>query len=329
MYPLLLKPVIKNYIWGGSRLIDEYGFETDSSTAAEAWMLTCREKETNTVLNGEYKGRPISDVPWVDARAFPLLVKLIDAKDDLSVQVHPSSLCASLYEGDDEKTEMWYVIDCAGGSSLIFGLNEDYLEKEVRERKERGKTDTTIFGLTEEKIRKGEYDDVLRRVSVAPGDVFFVEPGTVHAIGKGIFLAEVQQNSDTTYRVYDYDRAGQDGRPRELHVEKALDAVRLASDERHLISDTAYFAPYGKVRSIVSDKFSSDIIELDGEYTCRSDVFSSVVILSGDAKATYGGGALGAAKGDSLYIPENCEVTFYGKCLLLVSRPQKTAPKSE
>ena len=316
MYPLLLKPIIKNYIWGGERLIRDFGMESDDTPAAEAWMLTCREGDENVILNGEYKGRLLSEAPCVDAENFPLLVKLIDAERDLSVQVHPPAECAAKYPGDSEKTEMWYVIDCAEGAALIHGFNENFGS---------GKSTTannkTYLSEIESLIKKGRITDILRRTEVRPGDVVFVEPGTVHAIGRGILLAEVQQNSDTTYRVWDYGRVGKDGKPRELHVEKALDAVRSAKPGSHPYSDVTERRDFGTLRRISCDKFTAEMICLDGEFEDEAEGFFSVVVLSGDAVIRWKDGELPVSKGDSVYVPEGCRLKIGGKSSLLISRP--------
>ena len=319
MYPLLLKPIIKNYIWGGDRLIKEYGMESDMTPAAEAWMLTCRDGAVNTVLNGKYKGRLLSEVPGVNKDDFPLLVKLIDAAADLSVQVHPDAKCAAKYPGDTEKTEMWYVIDCDEGATLIHGFNE----KTEAERSEKNTTtnNNTYFSEIKNKIERGKITDILRRTTVRPGDVFFVEPGTVHAIGRGIFLAEVQQNSDTTYRVYDYGRPGRDGKPRELHVEKALDAVRTAKPGSCPHTDEIVKFDGGTIRRVCCDKFTAEIVALDGELADSAEQFFSLVVLRGDAAICWSGGGLDVSKGESVYVPSGCAVTVRGKCSLLISRP--------
>ncbi len=318
MYPLLLKPIIKNYIWGGKRLIDDFGMESDVTPAAEAWMLTCREDAVNTILNGEYEGRLLSEVPGIDAENFPILVKLIDAERDLSVQVHPDAGCAAKYPGDAEKTEMWYVIDCAEGASLIHGFNESF---ELDEKEKKRHINNNFYSEFESKIKNGNFDGILRRVEVRSGDVVFVEPGTVHAIGRGILLAEVQQNSDTTYRVYDYGRLDRDGKPRELHVEKALDAIRSAKPDSHPHTDITEKCGFGTVRRISCDKFIAEIISLDGEFSDKADNFFSVVVLSGNAAIVWDGGKLAVTKGSSVYVPQGCAVSIFGKCSLLISRP--------
>ena len=212
LYPLLLKPVIKDYLWGGRRLIDEFGFETDKDPAAEGWMLASHKDGTNIVANGKYKGSKIDDVlkKWYKDYDLPILIKLIDAKDRLSVQVHPDNKYALENEGEFGKTEMWYIVDCEPGAKLIYGFTEKIGKNEFAKR-----------------IEENTLDAVMNYVPVKKGDVFFIKAGTLHAIGKGILIAEIQQNSNTTYRVSDYGRLGADGKPRELHIDKALDVTEL------------------------------------------------------------------------------------------------------
>ena len=219
MYPLLLKAPIKDYIWGGTRLKTEFGFETEKEIAAEGWMLSCHKDGTNTVLNGEFAGKILTEVLDIWGKEalgknaerftyFPLLIKLIDAKDKLSVQVHPDDSYALKNEGEYGKTEMWYVVDCDEGASLIYGFNKEISKEEFESR-----------------IKDNTLSEVCNYVPVKKGDVFFIGAGTLHAIGEGILIAEVQQNSNTTYRVSDYGRLGADGNPRPLHIEKAVDVT--------------------------------------------------------------------------------------------------------
>ncbi len=321
MYPLLLKPVIKNYIWGGGRLVDEFGYEGDVP-AAEAWCLTCREGDENVVLNGEYAGRKISDVPWVGEikkEGFPLLIKLIDAARDLSVQVHPSRGCAARHPGDEEKTEMWYVVDCEDGASLIRGFNEDF-DREKKEKKEKGSlSDVDAAALVlKEHIEREDVLSVCKRVPVSRGDVVFVEPGTLHAICRGILIAEIQQNSDTTYRVYDYGRLGADGRPRELHTERALDALtseREALDTR----DKTMREPYGKVREFSVGPVSSGVISLDGTVDKTSAAPLHLLALSGDARLSWKGGEAELHKGSSVLVPRGLPISLSGSAEILAT----------
>ncbi len=318
MYPLLLKPVIKNYIWGGERLVRDFSFASDGP-AAEAWMLSCREGNENVILNGEYKGGLLSEVIDCDKNSFPLLVKLIDAADDLSVQVHPGAECAALHEGDSAKTEMWYVLDCDEGAGIILGFDDEAVRKRInRIRKEKNK-DISLSDALESAVRDGCVTDILRRVPVRPGDVYLVSPGTVHAIGRGILIAEIQQNSDTTYRVYDYERRDAKGNKRELHIDKALDAVRLAETAPRL-TDTVTECDYGTERVVETELFGARIISLDGEMREeRRDRFLSLILTSGSACLSWKEDSAMLSKGSSVFIPPHTAFALSGKADVIVS----------
>ena len=193
---------------------DEYGKKCDFDKVAESWELSCHKDGNSVIDSGEYKGLTLSEYVEKAGKAvlgtdcekfenFPILIKLIDAKDNLSVQVHPDNEYALRVEGEYGKTEMWYVVDCDPGASLLYGFTHEISKEEFRQR-----------------IENNTLLEVTNRVEVHPGDVFFIESRTLHAIGKGILIAEIQQNSNTTYRVYDYGRVGADGKPRQLHIEK-------------------------------------------------------------------------------------------------------------
>jgi len=215
--PFYLKAPVKDYIWGGTRLRTLFGKE-GGERLAESWELSCHPDGECYISGGEFDGMKLSDFVkehpetvgsgFKSGDSFPVLVKLIDAKNDLSVQVHPDDEYAHKYENDNGKTEMWYVIDAAPDSELIYGFSEELSKEDFRKAIE----DNTLM-------------EKLRRVPVKQGDVFFIEPGTLHAIGKGILIAEIQQSSNVTYRVYDYGRLGADGKPRPLHIEKALEVT--------------------------------------------------------------------------------------------------------
>lgn len=197
MYPLILKAPLKDYIWGGTKLKDEYGFKSELERVAEAWVVSCHEDGKCEVINGEMAGKTLNEVLDIWGKdalgdicdgfdSFPILVKLIDAKDRLSVQVHPSDEYARKNEGDNGKTEMWYVVDCDEGAKLLYGFNRSITKDEFSR-----------------KISDNTLDEVLNYVNVHKGDIFFIKSGTVHAIGKGILIAEIQENSNVTYRVSD------------------------------------------------------------------------------------------------------------------------------
>lgn len=218
MRPFLLKAPIKDYIWGGTKLREIFGKESGLERLAESWELSCHPDGECIIDGGEFDGMKLSEfvsahpeavsISFKSGDSFPVLVKLIDAKNDLSVQVHPNDEYAHKYENDNGKTEMWYIISADQGAELVYGFKDRITKEEFR----RAVEDNTLM-------------DKVNRVPVKQGDVFFIEPGTLHAIGKGILIAEIQQSSNVTYRVYDYGRVGADGKPRQLHVEKALEVT--------------------------------------------------------------------------------------------------------
>ena len=220
LYPYLLSSVLKSPIWGGTHLIREWGKQTEKDTVGESWELTVRADAASCICNGCYAGKTVQELIDVDPTVvmgassyiggvFPLLVKLIDAGDRLSVQVHPDDAYAARVENDRGKTEMWYIVDAEEGAEIICGLREGVSHADF----EKAIADRTL-------------DAVLHHQPVHAGETYFIPAGLPHAIGGGILIAEIQQNCDLTYRVYDYDRRQKDGTLRELHVEKALDVIR-------------------------------------------------------------------------------------------------------
>lgn len=307
-YPLLLKPVIKDYIWGGTRLKTEFGFETDKDIAAEGWMLSCHKDGTNTVLNGVYEGKPLDEVLtlWGLKDKFPILIKLIDAKDRLSVQVHPDNKYALENEGEFGKTEMWYVVDCEDGAQLIYGFKYKISKDEFEKR-----------------IKDNTLDEVMNYVPVKKGDVFFIKSGTLHAIGKGILIAEIQQNSNTTYRVSDYGRLGADGKPRELHIQKAVDVT--LTDKPTVpygdVGETNNYE-YGTERQLAAcEYFKTAKLDLEGEREINTENgFVSLLVLSGEINVKYDSGVVKAQKGGSIFIPQGLKVLLSGRAEVIYSK---------
>ena len=209
MYPLKLESVLKDIIWGGTTLSEKYSKGKKGEKIAEAWVLSCRNDGENIIENGEYKGKPLSEL-YPDKDNFPLLIKLIDACDKLSVQVHPDDSYAKKEGLPAGKTEMWYILDAKPGAKLVYGMRKD-------------------IPMSDEDIKKaaddGSLENYLNYCEVKKGDVFFIPAGLVHAIGEGILIAEVQQNSNTTYRMYDYNRTDKNGNKRELHIDKAVEVI--------------------------------------------------------------------------------------------------------
>ena len=316
MYPLLLKAPMKDYIWGGTKLKTEFGFQTDKDIAAEAWLLSAHKDGMNIVLNGEHKGKTINEVLEMWGKAalgknsddfsyFPILIKFIDAKQSLSVQVHPDDEYALAVEGEYGKTEMWYIVDCEEGAELVYGFNNEISKEEFEQR-----------------IKNNTLMEVCNCVPVKKGDVFFITAGTLHAIGAGILIAEVQQNSNTTYRVYDFGRLGADGKPRELHIDKALEVTKCEPPK----------LPYGKFGKVTKvdgnsitdlaecDKFTSKLVELNGNFNISSpDSFVSAIVLEGDAVLKWDGDEIILSKGSSVFIPAGCDVIINGEAKILYS----------
>ena len=307
-YPLLLKPVIKDYIWGGTRLKTEFGFKTDKDIAAEGWMLSCHKDGTNTVLNGVYEGKPLDEVLKLRGLKdkFPILIKLIDAKDRLSVQVRPDNKYALENEGEFGKTEMWYVVDCEDGAQLIYGFKYKISKDEFEKR-----------------IKDNTLDEVMNYVPVKKGDVFFIKSGTLHAIGKGKLIAEIQQNSNTTYRVSDYGRLGADGKPRELHIQKAVDVT--LTDKPTVpygdVGETNNYE-YGTERQLAAcEYFKTAKLDLEGEREINTENgFVSLLVLSGEINVKYDSGVVKAQKGGSIFIPQGLKVLLSGRAEVIYSK---------
>lgn len=297
-----LTPFIADYIWGGSRLIDEYGIKTDKSPAAEAWVLSCHKAGPAVVTEGEYEGKTLQEIYESDKSIcgtngqkfefFPILIKLIDAKNNLSIQVHPDDEYAMRVEGEYGKTEAWYILDCDDDAELILGFNRDV---SVEEFKEAAQSEKML--------------DIVNKVKVKKGDLFFIEAGTMHAICKGIMLAEVQQNSNTTYRIYDYGRLGADGKPRPLHVDKAADVTKLCPPEIPDASARKTEEFDGAVRTELTacDLFKMYNLKISDSFESVADEtsFVSLLCLEGSAEVECGEKTLGFKKGESIFIPAN------------------------
>lgn len=305
MYTLKLKPALKDYLWGGTRLKTEYKMESDLEKVAEAWVLSTHKDGAGIVLNGELAGKTLTEAVEVFGADclgengkkfsyFPILIKLIDAKDDLSVQVHPDDEYALKVEGEYGKTEMWYIVDCEPGATLYYGFKEEITKDEFRA-----------------KIADNTITEVLNKVPVKKGDVYFIPSGTIHAIGSGILIAEIQQNSNTTYRVSDYGRLGADGKPRPLHIDKAVEVTNLTKPPvqsnlpEGVLADCEYF----NVKIFNTDDVKK--IKVD------NSSFSALLCLEGEV--TFDGVTL--KKGDCAFVPANRgEITFEGSATVIESR---------
>lgn len=314
---LKLRPSYKDYIWGGHRLVEEYGKEYDGDILAESWELSCHPDGPSTIVNGVHAGKTLQryieeagkEVLGSHCRRFkdfPILIKFIDARDNLSIQVHPDNRYALKNEGQYGKTEMWYVVDAGKEAFLYYGFQKEISKEEFARRIEE---DTLL--------------DVLNAVPVHKGDVLFIESGTIHAIGKDILIAEIQQNSNVTYRVYDYGRVGKDGKKRDLHIEKAL----AVTNRVPIIRDNSSYPHVADC-----DYFTVDKLNLDGRFMKRmegnvSDAsFASILILDGEGTITSGGETLAYKKGESFFLPAGSGVyQVEGFCDALVTTIRKKA----
>lgn len=308
---LKLKPSCKDYIWGGHRLAEEYGIQSDKDILAEAWVLSCHPDGPCVIVNGPNEGKTLAQYIQENGsralgthcrrfRDFPILVKFIDAAQNLSVQVHPGNRYALAEEHQYGKTEMWYVMDAAPNSFLYYGFKREVSQEEFARR-----------------IQEDTLLEVLNAVPVQKGDVLFIESGTIHAIGAGILIAEIQQNSNVTYRVYDYGRVGKDGKKRDLHIEKALAVTNRVPILRSGRS-------YPHVADC--DYFTADRLNLDGsvmrkvEGAVNEDSFVSILIMNGKGSISCGGERVSYQKGDSVFLPAGSGAyTMEGSCDALIT----------
>jgi len=295
MYIVKLKPAYKDYIWGGQKLKNQFNKQTTLEKVAETWECSTHSDGLSVVWNGEFAGKTLSEMLdiWglsaIGRKAegfefFPVLVKLIDASDKLSVQVHPSDEYALENEHSFGKTEFWYVIDADDGAELVYGLNKD-VDK------------NTFLQLAE----TGELNSILNYVPVKKGDTFFIEAGLIHAIGKGIIIAEIQQNSNLTYRVFDYNRVGADGKLRDLHVEKAANVAFLGKTEFSRKKGKCVENENSVIEKLCSCKyFSVNKIDLNGDSSIfHADSFTTITVIDGSGTI----GDIEVEKGDSVFIP--------------------------
>jgi len=291
-----LSPAFKDYLWGGTKLRDIYHKPCDYDIIAESWELSAHEAGQSVVASGKHKGQKFGDylntvgkdvLGWKCSplQSFPLLIKFIDAKGDLSVQVHPDDDYALGHENQYGKNEMWYVIDSEPGAGLYVGFNRKVSRKEVEER-----------------VKSNTIMEVLNFCPTKPGDVFFIPAGTVHAIGAGNLICEIQQSSNCTYRLYDYDRRDKFGNPRELHLQKALDVLNFNKYELQSIDKETN--GFGSV--LVRCKyFESTLYEVTGKISIPldDDRFYSVVCIRGKGQLGIDGFEMDINAGESIFVP--------------------------
>jgi len=318
MYPLKLIPAFKEIIWGGRRLIDEFKMDCPLGNCAEAWTLSCHKDGASIVSNGEYSGLTLPEAIEAMGKGclgsrgnefdyFPILIKFIDALDDLSVQVHPDDAYALENSGEYGKTEMWYVVDCDDESALIYGFNRKISKTEFEKR-----------------INDNTLTEVLDSVSVKKGDCFFIDSGTIHAIGKGLLIAEIQQNSNQTFRVYDYDRRDAEGNARELKIKEALD-VTVTAPPVNLCENRKVEVFDGYSSSVLAScqYFTTVLYDIEGFCTIEagSDSFCALTVIDAEDGCVLSYEDMPVAKGDSFFVPSGCPpVEIKGKCRLILSK---------
>ncbi len=315
LYPLKLTPATRSPIWSGKRLRAEWGKMSDTDIG-ESWELCVRRDAVNTVENGEFVGKTLSELiseygeaitgnSVFTAENFPLLIKLIDAGDDLSVQVHPDDEYAARVENDRGKTEMWYIVDAEPDSRIVFGLRNGIGKQELSDAIASG--DPHALG------------EILNYVPVRAGECYFIPAGLPHAIGKGILIAEIQQNCDLTYRMYDYGRLGLDGKPRELHVAKALDVTK--SLEKNEIESIRYLGEHSDACLADCEYFRVDKLDINGSFELGTDSkMLHVLVLDGEGVIIHGEKEYPFSRGASYLLPAALgKMTLSGKFAALVS----------
>ena len=322
MYPLKFRPILKSVVWGGEKIAPFKEITTDQHNIGESWELSGVKGNESVVANGEYAGRTITELVHEfkgrligqknykkTGDQFPLLIKFIDAKQDLSIQVHPDDeLAAARHNGSKGKTEMWYVVAADKDAHLMSGLTQKITPDEYEQR-----------------VNNHTITDVLHDYKVAPGDVFFLPAGRIHSIGSGSFIAEIQQTSDITYRIYDFGRLGLDGKPRELHTELAKAAIDYTVYPDY---KTSYEKEADKENVLVDcSYFTTSMYELDRPFTRDlKDMDSFLVVICIAGKGTLKdaeGNEVTMHQGETVLVPADCtEVTFTpegGRMQLLTS----------
>jgi len=314
LYPLRFEPVFKERVWGG-RGLSRWFPDLPEGPIGEAWVLSDHPQGRTLVANGPLAGRTLQDLIAEFGEAllgtrgaqggpgrFPLLFKLLDCQDDLSIQVHPPDDYAGLPPGELGKTEMWVVLDAQPGAQVVYGLKA---------------------GVTRESFAKAIQErrtmEVMRQVPVRPGDVLYVPAGTVHALGKGLMVAEIQQSSDTTYRVYDYDRLGLDGKPRELHVQQALEVTRYGEPPE--VSHPREPAPGEWVEICRSPYFvvSHGRWDTDWDQATSPESFQALMVLEGEGRIEWAGGRLALGAGSTVLVPASLgHYRLAGQCRALL-----------
>ncbi|MBB5325727.1 mannose-6-phosphate isomerase [Anoxybacillus tepidamans] len=310
--PIFLTAVFKERIWGGTALKEQFGYDIPSDTTGECWAISAHPNGQSVVAEGPFNGKALGEL-WeqhrelfgnLEGEKFPLLTKILDANKDLSVQVHPDDKYASEHEnGELGKTECWYIIDCKENAEMIYGHNAKTKEELVQ------------------MIENGQWNELLRKVKIKPGDFFYVPNGTIHALCEGTLVLETQQNSDTTYRVYDYDRIDANGKKRELHLDKAIDVTTVphvdgmsqpVKEEKDGVTITTFVK--GEFFSVYKWK-----IHKETSFT-QDQLFLLCSVITGEGELIQHGERFLLQKGSHFIIPhQSGTFKIQGNCELIVS----------
>lgn len=315
--PMFLKPVFQEKIWGGSRLKSVFGFDIPNDKIGEDWAISAHPHGVSVVENGEYQGQKLDEL-WQNHKelfgnptepVFPLLIKILDAEDELSVQVHPDDVYGMKHEGELGKTECWYIIDAEPGAEIIYGHHAKTREELA------------------EMIQEGRWDDLLKKVPVKKGDFFYVPSGTIHAIGKGIMILETQQSSDTTYRVYDYDRKDANGNTRELHIQQSIDVTTVPAITPQIQMKEVRKGNSSIVTYLETEFFNVYEWDIKGITSFKKQApYTLATVIDGAGELVVNEKIYPLTKGASFILPNDVtEWTVQGELSIIASEPGKAS----
>ncbi|MCM3095060.1 mannose-6-phosphate isomerase, class I [Priestia megaterium] len=318
--PIFLAPLFQERIWGGTELESQYGYRIPSAQTGECWAISAHPNGPNTVREGHYAGKTLGEL-WdehpeifghFNSPRFPLLTKILDANDDLSIQVHPGDEYAQEFEsGELGKTECWYILDCKEDATMIFGHRAQSKEEFMQ------------------LVNEGHWNDLLQRVKIKPGDFFYVPSGTLHALCEGTLVLETQQSSDTTYRVYDYNRLGQEGKLRELHLEKAIDVTTIPHTESH-IEPISIQEKGGTITTFLEEDYFS-VYKWDIQSSLellQTQHFTLGSVIEGNGTLWTEEGEFPLQKGDHFILPSSIEAfTLTGQLEVIASHPNEKSQR--
>lgn len=306
---LFVEPVFKERIWGGQKL-SQFGYKLPYEKTGECWAISAHQNGQSTIKNGLYKGKTLSEVydsakelfGHISYDKFPLLIKILDANDDLSVQVHPDDAYAKVYENDLGKTECWYVLDAEPNAYIIYGHRANTTE------------------AFEKLIHEHRFQDLLIKKEVKKGDFIYVPSGTIHALGKGLLILETQQSSDTTYRLYDYDRLDLQGNPRELHIEQSIKVSTIPHHDYPSSKTVKHFKEALLTTLIDNDFFNVHKLDINGKYHMTNDFYKLVSVIEGEGFVNE----YPVKKGDHFIITTVAkDITYNGHFSMIMSSTPK------